>query len=161
MADAQAQAPDIESLDLEGFKAEDFAKLISVASDEQITEVGNGPHRKLILDQIFGRAAEHVEPGKAKGNDAVVHFKILDRPQDQGGGYDHYEIVIKDGTATVSDRPEQEPRVTIKVNPLHFFKLITGKESGPVLFMTGRLKIDGDLMFASQLTSFFRLPKAE
>jgi putative sterol carrier protein len=157
----ETQAPDIENLDLENFKAEDFAKLIAVATDEQINEVATGPHRKQILDQIFSRAAEHVEPQRAKGNDAVVHFKILDRPEDQGGGYDHYEIVLEDGKATVSEKPEKDPRLTVKVNPLHFFKLITGKESGPVLFMTGRLKIEGDLMFASQLTSFFRLPKAE
>jgi len=158
---AEGEAPNVEDLDLENFKAEDFAKLISVANDEQIKEVADGPHRKMILDQIFGRAAEHVNPDKAKGHDAVVHFKILDRPEDQGGGYDHYELVLKDGTATVSDTPKQEAKVTIKANPVHFFKLITGKESGPVLFMTGRLKIDGDLMYASQLTSLFRLPKAE
>jgi putative sterol carrier protein len=157
----ETQASDVESLDLSNFKAEDFAKLIATASNDQINEVANSEHRKAILDQIFGRAAEHVEPAKAKGNDGVVHFKILDRPEDQGGGYDHYEIVLADGKATVSDEPSQDPRVTIKINPLHFFKLITGQESGPVLFMTGRLKLDGDLMYASQLTSFFRLPKAE
>jgi putative sterol carrier protein len=32
--------------------------------------------------------------------------------------------------------------------------------SGPVLFMTGKIKLDGDVMLASRLTSFFRIPSA-
>ena len=45
---------------------------------------------------------EHLKPEAAQGVDAVVHWKILDRPD---GGYDHYELVIKDGEATVTDEP--------------------------------------------------------
>ena len=41
-----------------------------------------------------------------------------------------------------------------------FPKLVTGQQSGPVLFMTGKLKLEGDVMFASRMTSFFRIPKA-
>jgi putative sterol carrier protein len=39
-------------------------------------------------------------------------------------------------------------------------KLVTGQQSGPVLFMTGKLRLEGDVMFASRLTSFFRIPSA-
>ncbi len=39
-------------------------------------------------------------------------------------------------------------------------KLVTGQQSGPVLFMTGKLKLEGDMMFASRMTGFFRIPKA-
>ena len=99
--------------------------------------------------------AEHVNPEKAKGNDAVIHWKILDRPD---GGYDHFEVILKDGNCTVSEEPSEEPRVTFKVPAVEFLKLITQKESGPALFMTGKLKIEGDLMFASTMTSLFRIP---
>ena len=58
--------------------------------------------RKATLDEIFRRMAEHVEPAKAKGHDAVIHFKILDAP---GGGSDHYEVVLEDGACTVTDEP--------------------------------------------------------
>ena len=50
-------------------------------------------------------------------------------------------------------------RVTLKIAPVPFIKLVTGRESGPTLFMTGKLKIEGDLMFASQMTSLFRIPR--
>jgi putative sterol carrier protein len=142
---------------LEGVGAEDFANLIAQASDEQITEIVNGPARKQVLDEIFGRMADHVDPQRAAGINAVVHFKILDRPE---GGYDHYEVVFEDGACRASDQIEREPKVTIRVGPVHFLKLAANQASGPTLFMTGKLRLEGDVMLASRLTGFFRIPSA-
>jgi putative sterol carrier protein len=138
----------------------DFAKLMAEASDEQIAEIVNGPARKQVLDEIFDRMAEHVDPASARGTDAVVHFKILDRPESLGGGYDHYEVVFEDGSCVASDRVEREPDVTIRVGPVHFLKLASNQASGPTLFLTGKLRLEGDVMLASRLTGFFRIPSA-
>ncbi|MGH2981734.1 MAG: SCP2 sterol-binding domain-containing protein, partial [Solirubrobacterales bacterium] len=54
----------------------------------------------------------------------------------------------------------EEPRVTLKIEPVAFLKLITNQKSGPELFMTGKLKLEGDLMFAPQIASLFRIPTA-
>ena len=150
----------IPEADLTQFDPQQFAELIATASDEQLSEIIHGPLRKQVLDEIFGRMADHVEPAQIAGLDAVVHFKILDRPEEQGGGYDHYEVVFADGACRASDSPEREPKVTIKVGGVDFLKLAAGKASGPVLFMTGKLKLEGDVMLASRLTSFFRIPSA-
>ena len=150
----------IAEADLADFKPEQFAELIAEASDRQLAELIHGPLRKQVLDEIFGRMADHVEPSQVGNLDAVVHFKILDRPEEQGGGYDHYEVIFADGACRASDSPDHDPRVTIKVNGVHFLKLAAGKASGPVLFMTGKLKLEGDVMLASRLTSFFRIPSA-
>jgi putative sterol carrier protein len=149
------------TLDVSAVDPADFAKLIAGASDEAIAEIVNGEQRKRVLDEIFSRMAEHVEPEKARGTDAVVHFKILDRPEELGGGYDHYEVVFEDGRCTASDQPEREPNVTLKVGPVDFLKLAASKASGPTLFMTGKLKLEGDVMLASRLTGFFRIPSAD
>jgi putative sterol carrier protein len=146
------------TLDTSSVNPEDFAKLIAGAPDEMIAEIVNGPYRKQVLDEIFDRMAEHVEPARAKGTDAVVHFKILDRPQDLGGGYDHYEVVFEDGGCSASDEPGRDPNVTIKVGAVDFLKLAASKASGPTLFMTGKLQLEGDVMLASRLTGFFRIP---
>jgi putative sterol carrier protein len=150
----------LEQSDLEQFDPQQFAELIANAKDGQLREVIEGPMRKQVLDEIFGRMAEHVEPSQIDGLDTVVHFKILDRPEDQGGGYDHYEVVFRDGACEASDSPTQDPKVTIKTSGVQFLKLAAGKASGPVLFMTGKLKLEGDVMLASRLTSFFRIPSA-
>jgi putative sterol carrier protein len=139
---------------------EDFAKLMAESSDELIAEMVNGPARKQVLDEIFRRMADHVDPERARGTNAVVHFKILDRPEELGGGYDHYEVVFDDGNCTASDKVEREPQVTIKVGPIDFLKLASNQASGPTLFMTGKLKLEGDVMLASRITGFFRIPSA-
>jgi putative sterol carrier protein len=63
--------------------------------------------------------------------------------------------------ARASDVPEQDPKVTIKVGGVDFLKLAARKASGPTMFMTGKLKREGDVMLASRLTGFFRIPSAE
>ena len=147
-------------VNLDQVNPEDFAKLIADASDEQLAEIVGGPSRKLVLDEIFGRMAAHVEPERARGTDAVVHFKILDRPESLGGGYDHYEVVFEDGKCTASDRIERDPQVTIRIGAVDFLKLAANQASGPTLFVTGKLRLEGDVMLASRLTSFFRIPSA-
>jgi putative sterol carrier protein len=143
--------------DLAAVSAEDFAALVANSSDEQLAEAMKGPQRDIVLPEIFARMAEHLDPAKAKGHDAVVHFPILDRPD---GGYDEFELIVKDGKCEVSETPSEEPRVTLKVHPVGFLKLITNQASGPGLFMTGKLKIEGDLMYAPQIASLFRVPTA-
>ena len=150
----------IAGADLAEFDPQQFAQLTAAATDDQLSELIHGPLRKQVLDQIFGRMAEHVEPSQIDGLETVVHFKILDRPDDQGGGYDHYEVIFAGGACRASDSPESDAKVTIKTDGVHFLKLAAGRASGPVLFMTGKLKLDGDVMLASRLTSFFRIPSA-
>jgi len=141
------------------FDAGKLAEMVAGASDEQIAEGMADPEgRKATLDEIFRRMAEHVEPSKVRGNDAVIHFKILDAP---GGGYDHYEVVLENGECTATDEPAREARVSFKIGPVDFIRLVSGNAAGPMLFMTGKLKIEGDLMFASTMTSFFRIPRAQ
>lgn len=146
------QAPDLTDV-----SPEDFAGLVTNASDEQLAEAMSGPQREPALREIFARMADHMDPAKAKGHDAVVHFQILGGPD---GGYDEFELVVRDGTGAVSEAPSEEPRVTLKIEPVAFLKLITNQQSGPELFMSGKLKLEGDLMFAPQIASLFHIPNA-
>jgi putative sterol carrier protein len=157
MAEDEATAAGLGALD--GADATQLAAMIGQVSDEQLAEGMSNPEgRKMVLDEIFRRMAEHAEPGQIEGVDAVVHFKITAAPD---GGSDTYEVAIHDGRVEVNEEPASEqPRVTITMAPVPFLKLVTGQQSGPVMFMTGKLKIEGDLMFASRMTSFFRIPTA-
>ena len=139
--------------------ASQLAAMLSQVTDEQLAEAMAHPEgRQTVLDEIFRRMAEHVEPGAVDDVDAVVHFRITEAP---GGGADTFEVVIKDGGVTVNTEPQTEkPKVTLTAAPVPFLKLVTGQQSGPVMFLTGKLKIDGDVLFASRMTSFFRIPTA-
>jgi putative sterol carrier protein len=139
--------------------ATQLAAMVGQVPDEELAQGMSDPEgRKLVLDEIFKRMADHVEPSQINGIDAVVHFRITDAP---GGGDDVREVVIKDGAVSVSDEPTtDQPKVTISTGPVSFLKLVTGQQSGPVMFMTGKLRLEGDVMFASRMTSFFRIPSA-
>jgi putative sterol carrier protein len=156
MAEDDAVAAGVGAI--EGTDASQLAAMVGQVSDEQLAEGMSDPAgRKMVLDEVFKRMAEHSEPDRIEGVDAVVHFTITGAP---GGGADTYEAVIRDGEVTVNNPPAEQPKVTITTAPVSFLKLVTGQQSGPVMFMTGKLKLDGDVMFASRMTSFFRIPTA-
>jgi putative sterol carrier protein len=144
---------------LAGADADQLAAMAGQISDEDMAAaMADADTRKKILDEIFGRMADHADPNQIKDVDAVVHFKIKDGP---GADTDLYEAVIKDGSITVNTEPTtDDPKMAITAAPVPFLKLVTGQESGPAMFMTGKLKIEGDLMFASRMTSFFKIPSA-
>jgi|tagenome__1003787_1003787.scaffolds.fasta_scaffold19897172_1 putative sterol carrier protein len=156
MAEEDAVAAGVGAID--DADASQLAAMVGQVSDEQLAEGMSDPNgRKMVLDEIFKRMAEHAEPDRIAGVDAVVHFAITDAPD---GGADTYEAVIRGGEITVNNPPTEQPKVTITTAPVSFLKLVTGQQSGPVMFMTGKLKLDGDVMFASRMTSFFRIPTA-
>ena len=156
MAEREAAAPGVGAIG--EADASQLAAMVGQIPDEQLAEgMANQEGRQMILDEIFNRMAEHAEPEKIQGVDAVIHFKITERPD---GGEDIYEAVIRDGDVTVNKEATEAPKVSITTNPVSFVKLVTGQQSGPVMFMTGKLKLDGDVMFASRMTSFFRMPSA-
>jgi putative sterol carrier protein len=156
MAEDEATAADLGALD--GADATQLAAMVGQVSDEQLAEgMANPEGRKMVLDEIFRRMAEHAEPAQIADVDAVVHFRITGAPE---GGADTYEVVIRGARVSVNEEPVEQPRVTLSAAPVPFLKLVTGQQSGPVMFMTGKLKIEGDVMFASRMTSFFRIPTA-
>jgi putative sterol carrier protein len=134
-----------------------LVQIVAGATDQQLEELMASEARKDILDDVFRRMAEHVDSDRARDVTTVVHWKIYDRPE---GGYDHYEVVLDGGTCTVSESPSREPAVTLKLKPAEFLKLVSGTASGPTMFMTGKLKLEGNVMLASRLTSMFHIPKA-
>jgi putative sterol carrier protein len=156
MAENDAAAAALDGMD--GADASQLAAMVGQVPDEQLAEgMANREGRQMILGEIFRRMSEHAEPNQIEGVDAVVHFEITGAPE---GGSDVYEAVIRDGKVEVSDEPKEQPKVKITTGPVPFLKLVTGQQSGPVLFMTGKLKLEGDVMFASRMTSFFRIPTA-
>lgn len=142
---------------MQGVDETQLVQIVAGATDQQLDELMASEARQDILDDIFRRMAEHVDQDRVRDVTAVVHWKIYDRPE---GGYDHYEVVFEGGTCTVSQSPSREAAVTLKLKPANFLKLVSGNASGPTMFMTGKLKLEGDVMLASRLTSMFHIPSA-
>ncbi len=142
-----------QAIDASQVDPHEFARSIARTPDEQLREGIEGPLRGQILAEIFQRMEHHFRPASAQ--DAVIHWLITGRPD---GAEDQWEVVITAGACTVSPEPKSDPRVTLKLDGVDFLKLVTGNANGPMLFMGGRLKIEGDLMFSTQIQSMFTIP---
>ncbi|OLR90981.1 SCP2 sterol-binding domain-containing protein [Actinokineospora bangkokensis] len=135
-----------------------FARLIADARTDQVQAIMAEPGvRAAVLDEVFRRMGDHLREDRTRDLHAVVHWRLTGGADDDG--YDRYETVIKGGTCTVGRHRTEDPRVTITLAPADFLKLVSSNASAPVLFMTGKLKVRGDLAFAAGLISLFDLPR--
>ncbi len=142
------------SIDTSAVDAQEFARTVGQARDRELREAMAGPMRDEIIAEIFKRMEQHYRGG---AKSAVIHWRISGRPD---GGEDHWEAVIARGRCATSPAPSSDPRVTLKLDGVNFLKLVTGNASGPTMFLTGKLKVEGDLMFAAGIQSMFAIPRA-
>jgi hypothetical protein len=134
-----------------------FAQLVKSAPDKQIAEVMQSDQRGKVLAEVFGRMPSSFRPDRAGNTNAVIHWVITGRPD---GGSDTYEVAIAEGTCTVSDSPQREPRLTLTLGPVDFLKVVSSNANPVMMFMTGKLKAKGDLGLAANIANLFDLPKA-
>jgi putative sterol carrier protein len=143
--------------DIAGMSPEEFARLVKQTPGKQLAELTSGELREPILAEVFSRMAGRLRPDKAARLRALIRWRIGGRPD---GGHDEYETAIDGGACTVGPRSDAEPRLTVTTDAVSFLRLASGNASGPVLFMTGKLKLAGDLGLGAGLTSIFDIPKA-
>jgi putative sterol carrier protein len=145
--------------DLSDFSSVDpkkFAQIVKSAPDSQIQEVMSGDLRGKILDEVFGRMPSLFRPDRAGATNAVIHWNITGRPD---GGTDTYEVVIENGTCTLSPSPERDPKLSLTMGPVEFLKVVSGAGNPVMMFMTGKLKAKGDLGLAANIANLFDIPK--
>jgi putative sterol carrier protein len=150
-ADDSTQAVDTGQVD-----AEEFARNLASMSDEQIGELMSGPLREQILAEVFKRMERHFRADAAGATEAVIWWRIGGHADDR---HTEYETVIAAGACTVREGlAADSARVTFTIGGPDFLRLVTGHAAGPMLFMTGKLRIEGDMMFAAGTASLFRIP---
>ena len=102
--------------------------------------------------EIFSEINSRLEsnPTKIAGVTAAYAF---DLSGDQGGTH---HIVIKDGNGEAGPGAPDNPGVTIAMADTDFVDLATGKLDGTAAFMSGKLKIKGDMGLAMKLQGILR-----
>jgi putative sterol carrier protein len=134
---------------------EEFAGLVANADDEQIAEVIRATGTETVLDRIFEGMEQRFQPDRAQGVDATVQFVITDESVEHA-----YAVKISNGTCQIEKGRADNPKVTLTTDIVSFSKLVAGQAQGPQLFMSGKLKVSGDLMFSARIMNFFDRPKA-
>lgn len=135
----------------------EFAQLVKSTPDAKIDEIMSGEARGKILSEVFNRMPALFRADRAGSTNAVIHWNITGRPD---GGTDTYEIVIENGTCTVSETATRDPKLSLTMGPVEFLKIVSGGANPVMMFMTGKLKAKGDLGLAANIANLFDIPKA-
>jgi putative sterol carrier protein len=101
------------------------------------------------VKEVFDQMPARFRPDRATGTNAVVQYDI----SGEGGGTWH--AVIKDGTCTVKEGAAPTPNLTLQVGAQDWLDVTAGKQNPQMLFMSGKLKLKGDMGLAMKLGSMF------
>jgi putative sterol carrier protein len=93
------------------------------------------------------------DPNAAKGLDAVYQFQL------SGASGGQYYLAVKDGTCAAEEGAHPGPHVTFSLSDADCLGLLNGTLDGTSLYLSGRLKISGDLGLAMRLATLFRPPR--
>jgi putative sterol carrier protein len=103
------------------------------------------------VQETFTNMGGRFRPDKASGTNATIQYDI----SGEGGGT--WNAVIKDGTCTVTPGAASNPNLTLSIGAQDWLDMISGKQSGQMLFMSGKLKVKGDMGLAMKLGSMFSM----
>lgn len=149
-------ALDVAAIDATAVDPVVFANMVRTASDEQL-EAALAAARETILDEVFRRMQEHFDAEKAAGVDIVVQWKLSGRPS--GGDHDLYQLTICGGACVTQRGSADAPLVTLELSAPSFLRLATGNIHGAALYLSGGLKIEGDVAQALTVQTYFRIPE--
>ena len=134
---------------IEARRAE-LATLIEGRSDEEITRGVEERGVESVLDGVFQGMADAFLPDKAAGQSAIVQYDVT------VAGQPHtYQLKIGGGRCEIVKGRADTPRVTLTLALPDFLRVVAGKLPPVQAFMSGKLKLSGDMMIATAMQGWF------
>lgn len=128
-----------------------LAEAIKDLDDEALAEQIRSFGVDNVLQAIFSGMEDAFVPERAAGVDSTIQYDIATEE-----GTKQWSVSFAGGKCTTSEGPATSPRLTLQIGIVDFIRLIFGQAQGPQLFMTGKIKLQGDMMFAMQMQGFFK-----
>lgn len=97
--------------------------------------------------EFFSGLQESIDPEKVKGIDATYQWDIT------GDGGGKWYAKLSDSGVEVSEGEAESPSITLTVEAQNWMDIVNGKLNGQMAFLTGKLKIKGDMTLAMKLQS--------
>jgi putative sterol carrier protein len=101
------------------------------------------------VKESFDAMPSRFKPDRAQGVKATIQYDITG----QGGGT--YHVDIADGKCAMQEGPAATPNLTLTMTAPDWIDMVSGKLNGQMAFMSGKLKIKGDMGLAMKLAGMF------
>lgn len=101
------------------------------------------------IKEIFQKIEQALkaDPSKIGGLTAVYQFNL------SGEEPGVYQIVLRSDSADVIEGQQETPNCTFILSSEDFKDLVAGKLNGMTAFMSGKLRVEGDVSLAMRLES--------
>lgn len=99
--------------------------------------------------QSFEMMPSRFNKEAAKGLNAVYQFDL------SGDGGGKWHAIIKDQALEVKEGQHASPSITISMAAQDYLDMLSGKLNGQVAFMSGKLRISGDMGLALRMQTLF------
>ena len=140
------------SIDLAKASPSEIYEAVKAMDSDEFDGLMEEPEsRDLITRALVGHMAGLFRP-EAGDLEAVIHVKLWDKP---GGGYDHFEMRIANGTCVISDEPGDDAQMTLKIRPKDLRAMLAGETGPRRLAMRRKLTVLGDLKLGARLPDLF------
>lgn len=100
--------------------------------------------RKMMADMPTA-----FNPDKAAGVDALIQYNLT------GEGGSVWNSRIANGEITIEEGEAENPTMTITMDANDYVEMMSGRLDAMQAFMSGKIKVTGDIMLASRLMTFF------
>ena len=105
----------------------------------------------INISEFMARMSAALIPGQAAGIDASIQLKLT------GAQAAEWVATIKDGKCTLAPGTHPAPKLTLRADSADFIQIFTGQMDGMQAFMTGKLKVTGDMGLAMKLLGLFKM----
>lgn len=99
------------------------------------------------IPAFFASLPSRIDPARVAGIDTIFAFDIA--------GAGAWTVRLAGGAATVEDGVAADATCTIVAKAQHFQEILDGTRNPMTAFMTGKLKVKGDMAAATQLKEIF------
>jgi len=129
---------------------EEFEGWVKGKSDAALLADAKG-YEEAFLDGLFDAMKDSFDPAAASGQMAVIQYSI-----NTPVGVKCYQLKVENNACTVMKEGSEKTRVTLAMKFTDFLRMMAHELNGMQAFMTGKLKISGDMMFSQNLSRWFK-----
>lgn len=99
----------------------------------------------MTVNDLIRKMPEAINPGAAAGMRSTIQYKITNPMY----------LVIDDGKCSAHEGVAPAPDVALTMTDENLMAMLKGELNGISAFMSGKLKVEGDMMLAQRMQGMF------